>query len=207
MGARKKMKNLFKIEETWNVGCHSSARDDWDSVRRCLVLWPSCADRIGRKPPIGIARQLRGPHRVTTADGKNDAVPTGSIDKMNTGASTLHAAVGDFTRAAQGMTDLMSGVAKSSDALTRSAGSMTAATSALEAIVADYRTSRDVLDRKHWSNAGPIRKIFKEAFASVGSPYFNPHSFRKTLALLGGQLCRSPEESKLGLRIWATSKC
>lgn len=52
------------------------------------------------------------------------------------------------------------------------------------------------LDRKPWSNAGPIRAIFKDAFASAGLPYFNPHSFRKTLALLGGQLCRTPEEYK-----------
>lgn len=52
------------------------------------------------------------------------------------------------------------------------------------------------LDRKHWSNAGPIRTIFKEAFMAAGLPYFNPHSFRKTLALLGGQLCRTPEEYK-----------
>src|SRR5262249_61545983 len=37
---------------------------------------------------------------------------------------------------------------------------------------------------------------FKAAFASTGLPYFNPHSFRKTLALLGGQLCQSPEEYK-----------
>jgi integrase len=52
------------------------------------------------------------------------------------------------------------------------------------------------LDRKHWSSAGPIRDIFKRAFAAVALPYFNPHSFRKTLALLGGQICRSPEEYK-----------
>jgi integrase len=52
------------------------------------------------------------------------------------------------------------------------------------------------LDRKHWSSAGPIRKIFKEAFALVGLQYFNPHGFRKTLALLGGQLCKTPEEYK-----------
>jgi integrase len=52
------------------------------------------------------------------------------------------------------------------------------------------------LDRKHWSSAGPIRTIFKSAFAAAGLPYFNPHSFRKTLALLGGQKCRSPEEYK-----------
>jgi integrase len=52
------------------------------------------------------------------------------------------------------------------------------------------------LDRKHWSSAGPIRIIFKKAFALVGLPYFNPHSFRKTLALLGGQRCKTPEEYK-----------
>ena len=51
-------------------------------------------------------------------------------------------------------------------------------------------------DRKHWSSAGPIRAIFKDAFAAAGLPYFNPHSFRKTLALLGGQICKSPEEYK-----------
>jgi integrase len=52
------------------------------------------------------------------------------------------------------------------------------------------------LDRKHWSSAGPIRRIFKDAFAAAGLPYFNPHSFRKTLARLGNQVCRSPEEYK-----------
>lgn len=52
------------------------------------------------------------------------------------------------------------------------------------------------LDRKHWSGAGPIRGIFKSAFAAADLPYFNPHSFRKTLALLGGQKCKTPEEYK-----------
>lgn len=52
------------------------------------------------------------------------------------------------------------------------------------------------IERVHWSNAGPIRTIFKAAFSNVGLPYFNPHSFRKTLALLGGQRCRTPEEYK-----------
>jgi integrase len=43
---------------------------------------------------------------------------------------------------------------------------------------------------------GGRRILFKEAFALAGLPYFNPHSFRKTLALIGGQLCRSAEEYK-----------
>jgi integrase len=52
------------------------------------------------------------------------------------------------------------------------------------------------LDRKPWSTAGPIRKIFKEAFEAAGLPYANPHSFRNTLAALGQQRCRTPEEYK-----------
>jgi len=52
------------------------------------------------------------------------------------------------------------------------------------------------LGRDHWSNASPIRKIFREAFVSAGLPYFNPHSFRNTLVQLGQDVCRSPEEFK-----------
>ncbi len=52
------------------------------------------------------------------------------------------------------------------------------------------------LDRKHWSNATPIRKIFREAFERAGLPYFNPHSVRNTLVQLSEKLCKSPEDFK-----------
>jgi len=52
------------------------------------------------------------------------------------------------------------------------------------------------LDRKPWRNAGAIRRIFKEAFSRAGLPYYNPHSFRTTLALLGERLCPNPEAFK-----------
>ncbi len=52
------------------------------------------------------------------------------------------------------------------------------------------------LTRDHWSNAGAIRKIFKGAFEGSGLPYFNPHSFRKTLAQIGERTCRTPEDFK-----------
>ncbi|MBD9357843.1 tyrosine-type recombinase/integrase [Methylomonas albis] len=52
------------------------------------------------------------------------------------------------------------------------------------------------LARAHWSNATPIRTIFRESFESAGLPYFNPHSFRKTLVNFGQQLCQTPEQFK-----------
>ncbi len=52
------------------------------------------------------------------------------------------------------------------------------------------------LDRKCWANATPIRTIFRAAFEGARLPYFNPHSFRKTLALFGQRICQTPEEFK-----------
>ncbi|MFK8253131.1 tyrosine-type recombinase/integrase [Ancylobacter terrae] len=64
------------------------------------------------------------------------------------------------------------------------------------AVGASRRFEPAGLDRKGWSTAAPIRAIFRDAFAAAGLPYFNPHSFRKTLARLGEQVCRTPEEFK-----------
>lgn len=52
------------------------------------------------------------------------------------------------------------------------------------------------LKREHWSTAAPICAIFRDAFYSVGLPYFNPHSFRNTLVQLGQKLCKTPEQFK-----------
>lgn len=52
------------------------------------------------------------------------------------------------------------------------------------------------LSREHWSNATPIRGIFRQAFEAAGLPYYHPHSLRHTLAQMGEQLCRTPEQFK-----------
>ncbi len=52
------------------------------------------------------------------------------------------------------------------------------------------------LNRVAWNHAGPIRRIFRQAFERTGLPYFHPHSFRKTLAALGERLCQTPEALK-----------
>ncbi len=52
------------------------------------------------------------------------------------------------------------------------------------------------LERRHWKDAGAIRRIFREAFEGRGLPYFNPHSFRKTLTRLGQKTCRTQEQEK-----------
>lgn len=48
--------------------------------------------------------------------------------------------------------------------------------------------------RENWKDAGPIRKVFKDAFVGAGLPYYNPHSIRATLTQLGQKLCKTPED-------------
>lgn len=52
------------------------------------------------------------------------------------------------------------------------------------------------LKREHWSSASPMREIFRTAFKAAELPYFNPHSFRKTLVRLGETTCQTPEDFK-----------
>jgi integrase len=52
------------------------------------------------------------------------------------------------------------------------------------------------LERRHWKDAAPIRRIFRKAFEGQGLPYFNPHSFRHTLARLGQRMCKTQEQEK-----------
>ena len=52
------------------------------------------------------------------------------------------------------------------------------------------------LERHNWKTADPVRRIFREAFATADLPYFRPHSIRQTLVQLGERQCRTPEEFK-----------
>lgn len=61
---------------------------------------------------------------------------------------------------------------------------------------ADGQFAPSGLERKHWSNATPIRKVFREAFEAAELPYFNPHSLRRTLVELGETICQTPEAFK-----------
>ena len=55
------------------------------------------------------------------------------------------------------------------------------------------------LSRQCWSTTSPIRAIFKDAFNAAGIPYFNPHSFRKTLVRLGMELGQGED----GMKAWS----
>lgn len=52
------------------------------------------------------------------------------------------------------------------------------------------------LEPAFWQNTAPIRRIFREAFARAGLPYYRPHSFRDTVAQYGERHAPSMEHFK-----------
>ena len=52
------------------------------------------------------------------------------------------------------------------------------------------------LRRDGWTNAGPVRRIFQEAFTAAGLRYFHPHSLRDTLAQYGERVSPTIEAYK-----------
>lgn len=61
-----------------------------------------------------------------------------------------------------------------------------------ELVISDPEKMRFVsagLSQEHWSNASPVRGIFKDAFMQAGLPYYRPHSFRKMLVIWAMENC------------------
>lgn len=52
------------------------------------------------------------------------------------------------------------------------------------------------LSRQGYSSTGQLNKVIRTAFANVQMPEYTPHSFRKTLAMLGDEVCSTMEELK-----------
>ena len=52
------------------------------------------------------------------------------------------------------------------------------------------------ITKERWANAQPMRDIFRKAFEAADLPYFNPHSFRKTLWAFAFELGLDEEAKK-----------
>jgi integrase len=52
------------------------------------------------------------------------------------------------------------------------------------------------LSREQWSNAAPVRQLFRAAFARAGLAYVKPHTVRDTLTQLAYKLQLTPEQLK-----------
>lgn len=53
----------------------------------------------------------------------------------------------------------------------------------------DFSFEAQGIEPTAWKTTAQIREIFKTSFEKYGLPYFNPHSFRDTLSMLGKKTC------------------
>ncbi len=53
------------------------------------------------------------------------------------------------------------------------------------------------LSRDTYSSAAKLNRIIRNAFSMVQMPEYTPHSFRKTLAMFGDQVCQNMEQFKV----------
>ena len=60
----------------------------------------------------------------------------------------------------------------------------------------DFTLNNKMVEPIHWASASQIRVIFRNSFKNACIRYYPPHSFRTTLALLGEQICQTPEQFK-----------
>ena len=58
----------------------------------------------------------------------------------------------------------------------------------------NYQFKASGLVPEHWQGANQVRAIFKRAFSEAGLDYYNPHSFRHTLADLGRSISTTIQE-------------
>ena len=75
------------------------------------------------------------------------AVTTEAVDKMNSGAETLHDAASNFAKAGQGVSGVLTQASAVSGELKQAAGSVAAATRSLDSSLTDYKATRDAIAR------------------------------------------------------------
>jgi hypothetical protein len=68
-----------------------------------------------------------------------------ALTKLNNGADTLYLAAKDFAKAGEGVTSTLDKSSHLAGQLTQAAGSVSAATSSLSSLFADYQTSRNAM--------------------------------------------------------------
>jgi len=174
-GFSQKIQDLFGGQIT---GINQLQNQSIDSLQRVVTKLEQVASGInvsGQKATEAMAEKIgemiaaTESHLKNTNDrmmafaGQVSGATSHTVEKMNDGAQTLHAAVGEFTKTAKEVSSLISSAADASGALTQSSQSMTAATRALEGIVIDYRASRDVLSRMLTELKETVENAKKEA--------------------------------------------
>lgn len=101
--------------------------------------------------------------QIAAAVDRLESVTTDAIGRMNSGAETLAIAADDFAKAGTGVTGVLGKTEGLTQQLTQAAGSVGLATKSLDGVLADYRGTRDALQRMLEAMKGSVEAARKEA--------------------------------------------
>lgn len=101
--------------------------------------------------------------QMAAAVDRLESITTDAIGRMNSGAETLAIAADDFAKAGTGVTGVLSRTEGLSQQLTQAAGSVGLATKSLDGVLADYRGTREALQRMLEAMQGSVEAARKEA--------------------------------------------
>lgn len=101
--------------------------------------------------------------QIAAAVDRLEGVTTDAIGRMNSGAETLAIAADDFAKAGSGVTGVLNKTEGLSQQLTQAAGTVGLATKSLDGVLADYRGTRDSLQRMLEAMQGSVEAARKEA--------------------------------------------
>lgn len=101
--------------------------------------------------------------QMTAAVAKLEAVTTDAITRMNDGATTLAIAADDFARAGQGVTGTLSQAQALTGQLAQSSQALASASSSMDTVLADYRTTRDAVAQMLTTVRAAVESAKREA--------------------------------------------
>jgi MotA/TolQ/ExbB proton channel family len=90
-------------------------------------------------------------------------VTTEAVSKMNSGAETLYLAADEFTKAGQGVAGVLRDASGVSEKLVQAATTVSATSTALQTVVADYATTREALATMLADLRGTVENAKREA--------------------------------------------
>jgi ABC-type transporter Mla subunit MlaD len=101
--------------------------------------------------------------QIAVAVDRLESVTTDAIGRMNSGAETLAIAADDFAKAGSGVTGVLAKSESLTQQLAQAAGSVGLATKSLDGVLADYRVTRDALQKMLEAMQGSVEAARKEA--------------------------------------------
>jgi hypothetical protein len=154
---------MAEMIESLNVQSSKAAAEHSEREERAAKRTDESLSQMGGHVEEVLTAVTKASADMAGAVGALREVTTQAIDKMSAGAETLYIAASEFAKAGQSVSGTLLQATTVSERLQQAAGSVAAATRALDTSLADYRSTRDTLGRMVTELQATVDAAKKEA--------------------------------------------